>query len=213
MALACGIKVFPLIILPFLLKFNWRGWFAFIITALIIALPFGIQQAWLPEGLKVMSGNWFFNPPLYKLYFELIPREYPVIILKVLLLLGFGAVCAVALLKDLSNYYLKSHSLSLPRGDILFGLMLICLPALNPWYAIWLLPFCAIKPNMWSWVAATMLLLSYISGINLNDNSIGAYEIPKWVLVIEFGIIALALIAELLIRRKTATSNLKYNKT
>jgi len=52
MAVACGIKVFPLIILPFLLKFNWRGWCAFIITAIVIAIPFGVQQAWLPEGLK-----------------------------------------------------------------------------------------------------------------------------------------------------------------
>lgn len=202
MATACGIKIFPLMILPFLLKFNWRGWCAFIITAIVIALPFGIQQAWLPEGLKVMSGDWFFNAPLYAAYNQLIPREYPVIILKILLLLSFALFCAVVLIKDFSNHYLKAYSLDIPRGDILFGLMLVCLPALNPWYAIWLLPFCAIRPSVWAWVAATVLLLSYISGINLSDNTIGPYEIPNWVLITEFGIIAMVLIAELLIRCK-----------
>ena len=202
MAMACGIKIFPLIILPFLLKFSWRGWSAFIVTAILIALPFGIQQAWLPDGLKVMSGDWFFNAPLYRAYAELIPREYSINILKVIVLLSFAVLCAISLLKDVYNHYLKAYSLTLPRGDILFGAMLICLPALNPWYAIWLLPFCTIRPSIWGWVSATMLLLSYICGINLNDSSIGPYEVPNWVLMIEFGVIALALIAEILMKRR-----------
>ena len=65
LAFACGIKVFALLAVPFLLQSDWRGWIAFGVTAGLISLPFGIVQAWWPAGLQAMSGDWLFNAPLY----------------------------------------------------------------------------------------------------------------------------------------------------
>jgi len=206
MAVAVGIKIFPLLILPFLLKFHWKGWLSFIITVIVIALPFGIQQAWLPEGLKVMSGDWFFNAPLYLSYNKLLPAHYSVNILKIVLLTSLAIGCGAALLLHLYRDYKEPTNAILPRGDLLFGFFFLCIPALNPWYLVWLLPFAAIKPSLWAWTASLMLLMSYISGINLGTSDLGSYQIPNWVLGVEFFIIFVALLGDLIIMRKASTS-------
>ena len=205
MALACGVKIFPIIIVPFLFKFDWRAWLSFVVTVIVIALPFGVQQAWLPEGLKVMSGDWFFNAPIYRAYGALTPSGYSPTTIKIVLVLTFGLVCALTLFKHLVQHYKHEQTKLIPRGDILFGLMLICLPALNPWYAIWLLPFAAIAPSFWAWAGASLLLLSYASGINLSNTDLGAYQIPNSILAIEFGLIAVAVFIHIIFCRSQTT--------
>ena len=56
-----------------------------------------------------------------------------------------------------------------PRGDWIYGLFLFAAPVINPWYALWLLPFAAIYPSLWAWTASWALFLSYITGLNLGD--------------------------------------------
>jgi len=206
MALATGIKIFPLLILPFLLQFNWRGWLAFVITIVGIALPFGVQQAWFPEGLKVMSGDWFFNAPLYLSYIQLTPNGYSSTTLKVFLLLSLAVGCGSALLIHLYKHLKDTDLRTLPRGDLLFGFFFLCLPALNPWYLVWMLPFAAIKPSLWAWTASLMLLMSYISGINLGTSDLGSYQIPNWALIVQFGTIFAALLGDLIIHRKKSAA-------
>ena len=92
----------------------------------------------------------------------------------------------------------------LPRGDILFAGLLIILPAFNPWYMIWLLPFAVIRPSIWAWVASFTLILSYASGINLPANlsaDLQDYQHPNWLLILEFGFIAFALVWDIWVGR------------
>jgi len=202
MACATGIKIFPILILPFLLGFKWRGWLAFIITTLAIAAPFGIVQAWFPEGLKVMGGDWYFNSPIYIALLKLGPAG-SASIAKIILLLLLAIGAGLYLLKTL-HHYLR-HQWPRPeilKGDLLFGAFFVCLPALNPWYFVWLLPFAAIRPTLTAWVASLMVLISYASGINLNTNQLGAYQHPSWVLIIEFSVILTAFIIDLHLRNK-----------
>lgn len=203
MACATGVKVFPILILPFLLGFQWRGWFAFTVTALAISAPFGITQAWYPEGLRVMGGDWYFNSPIYLSVIKLGPTGLAQIIKTILLLLlGIGA--GLYLLKILRDYIKQQWPTpTLFRGDLLFGAFLLCLPALNPWYLVWLLPFAVIKPSVCAWTASLMILMSYASGINLNAENLGAYQHPNWVLCIEFGVIFIAFLIDLTLRNKT----------
>jgi len=197
MAAATGIKVFPILILPFLLGFQWRGWFAFLITALAISLPFGIITAWYPEGLRVMGGDWYFNAPVYLAFIKLGPAGSASLV-KIILLLLLAIGAGFYLLKTLYGY-LKTQwpDTRILRGDYLFGAFFLCLPALNPWYFVWLLPFAVIRPTFCAWASSLMLLISYASGINLNSDKLGAYQHPEWVLVIEFGVILIALIIDL----------------
>lgn len=188
LAFATGVKVFAIIALPFLLALHWRGCLAFVVTALLIALPFlsnevSILDIWLPEGLRAMSSDWLFNAPLYALFLPLAP----VSAIKAALLACLALVCGLYLINALRNWPLNQ-----PRLDLLFLGLLICLPALNPWYLVWLLPFTVLQPSLWAWTASVSLLLAYASGINLNVGHIESYEIPNWILIIEFASIAIA---------------------
>jgi len=190
-ALALGVKVFALIILPFLLLLKWRAWLAFLATALLISLPFGLLAAWLPDGLVAMSKFWLFNAALYELFIGVVGFDELKLVLAGLFLF-FGGIYGL--------YWLRTHwqfdsPRELPRGDILFAGLLLILPALNPWYMAWILPFAVIWPSRWAWLASFTLLLSYGSAINLPGQfgqGLQDYQIPTWLLILEFGLILLA---------------------
>jgi hypothetical protein len=74
----------------------------------------------------------------------------------------------------------------------LFLAFLLLSPVLNPWYAIWLVPFVAIKPARPALALLLVVPLSYATGLNLNDPTLGTYAQPNWVRPIEFGIVILA---------------------
>ena len=191
MALALGVKVFAIIILPFLLLLKWRAWLAFLATALLISLPFGLLVAWLPEGLVAMSKFWLFNAALYELFIEIIGFDELKLVL-VGLFLVFGGLYGLHWLR---MHWHDDSPRELPRGDLLFAGLLLILPALNPWYMVWILPFAVIWPSRWAWAASFALLLSYGSAINLPElfaQGLQDYQLPAWLLILEFGLILLA---------------------
>lgn len=194
LALALGVKLFAIIIAPFLLLHRWRAWLGLFLTATLIAWPFGIQQAWLPSGLNTMNSSWLFNAPIYELLLPLMAMPTLKMSLLGLFLvagLSYGIRWWLRALKD------ENDSRPMPRGDYLFLLFFLCIPVFNPWYAIWLIPFALKWPSAWVMIGSVSLLLSYASGINLNTTENGLalanYQHPNWVLIIEFGTIAIAL--------------------
>ncbi len=52
-----------------------------------------------------------------------------------------------------------------------------------------------------AWTASVAILLSYVSGINLEDYSLQPYQQPTWARSLEFGLILLALGYDLIRRR------------
>jgi len=64
-AIAVGFKVFAVIAVPLILGIKIRAWISLAIAALLISLPFGVFDAWFPDGLKAMGGDWSFNAPIY----------------------------------------------------------------------------------------------------------------------------------------------------
>jgi len=197
-ALAAGVKVFAILLLPFLLGFNWRGWLSFLLTATLISLPFGVVEAWAPDGLRSMGADWLFNAPLY----ALLSNWLTITSIKWGLLAALACGCASYLLHSLRNWPLKH-----PRFDLLFAALLLCLPALNPWYLVWLLPFCVARPNIWAWVASWTIMLSYASGINLPQSSLQPYQHPSWVLIVEFGAILVIASVGFIIKITKTTTN------
>ena len=184
LAFAAGVKVFALLIIPFFLRLHFRAWFVFLATACIIALPFGIIDAWVPQGLKAMNDNWLFNAPIYELFSHWTSIKTIKIVLLIALAFGTGAY----LLTVLINRQPIEHI----RGDLLYGALLLATPVLNPWYVVWLLPFAALRPSLWAWTASTTLLLSYATGLNLDNNTLEAYQLPNWAIIIEFSLIIVA---------------------
>ena len=90
-------------------------------------------------------------------------------------------------------YFRKTGIGAIVRGDWLYGVLLAFWPVVNPWYLLWLLPFAAIRPSVWAWTASVVVLLSYITGLNLNDMDLHPFAHPSWVRPLEYGLILLAL--------------------
>ena len=54
-------------------------------------------------------------------------------------------------------------------------------------------------------MASLAIMLSYITSINLGDFDSDPFAQPIWVLIVEYGVICVALLIDLFIRQKTNT--------
>ncbi len=183
LSLAVGSKIFAIILVPLLLGFNFRAWLSFFSGILLITLPFFSIDPWLPEGLGTMATQWLFNAPINSLLFTLLPAIW----VKYIMLIVFaGLWCIYAW-----NFKFDDKQL-IPRGDWLFAALFLCLPVVNAWYLVWLLPFAVIYPSRWSWTASITILLCY--AVDLNP----VKPLPMTVIVIEYTLILIALIHDLI---------------
>lgn len=188
LGLAAGIKLFALMLVPLLLGFQLRAWVAFIVTIFLVALPWGFSNAWLPTGLSAMSGNeWLFNAPLYLM----LQYWVPIANLKFILFAALATGCAIYYF-----YKMRRWQQVIVRGDLLFAALFICIPALNAWYLVWLLPFAVIYPSLWAWTASVSILLAYSTGINLENTDLRSYQHSVGIVIIEFLVIVLAVFAQ-----------------
>ena len=218
LALAVGSKVFAILALPYLLtrarSVSLWLWFSvgFVGSLALITAAFGSLRIWVPEGLVAMADSWLFNAPLYLLAVGFIDFTLTKWLLLLLFVLYGGISCLRRLLRPAETRHgttggsIESHqwvhSRAAFRGDWLFGLFLLCLPVLNPWYVAWLLPFAVLYPRWWSWTASYAVLLSYWYGVYIG----GASEHPPLtVVVLEYSLIVLvaltAFVAKLVYRR------------
>lgn len=188
LGLAVGAKMFALALVPFvLIRAQPRHWLVFLGTLGALYAPFLLGGATDLDALLVFAREWEFNASLYALASSLFAPTLS----KILLVLAFGAFyfyCWIAYSREPT---------AVVRGDWIFGAMFIVAPVFNAWYLLWVLPFAAIYPSRWAWTASVTLLLSYITGIHLNDLDMQAYGQPLWARLIEFGAIAVALFWDL----------------
>jgi len=185
LALAVATKVFAIILVPLLLVFNWKRWSIFLLTLVGVASPFGLTNALLPEGLKAMASQWYFNAPLYALIPSLSFTK-----VKLLLLTTFSCVYLLAWKRQ---WWLQSDAI--PRGDIAFALFLLAIPALNAWYLIILLPFGVFYASRTLWAASLLVFISY--AFSTDQSTINA-----WLYLVEFGLLFLIFFWEVNIKKK-----------
>jgi len=192
MALACGVKIFAVLLLPFLLRFEWKAWLSFFVTAALIAQPFGIKEAWFPGGLSAMGSSWLFNAPLYILADVTVGRWVSVLAVKLALLGAFSIASATYLI-----IYLKKGRDVVAhqelRGDLLYFGLFLCAPVFNAWYLVWLLPFAVLRPSIWAWALSITILLSYATGINLSNSGLEPYQ--HWPSIVALEFLPIAVIA------------------
>lgn len=184
LGLAAGAKVFALLLVPLiLLRAAARYWILSIAVFVGLYLPFVLSGGTDMESFVVFAREWEFNSALFGLF----SASLGIFETKLVLGLGFAVLWI-----SYSLRYRKSTE-RIPRGDWLYGALLAVSPVINPWYLLWLLPFAAIFPSVWAWTASLAVLASYVTGLNLNDYTMGPYEQPVWARVLEFAPILLAL--------------------
>ena len=201
--LAVGVKVFALVVVPFLIGWQWRAWLGFIATVILVALPFGLLEAWIPVGLQAMAGAWLFNAPLYALVSHWF-ADASFTLVKLCLVGSFACLWGWFYAVWLRTWW---HSgpppiAALPHGSLWAAFFLV-IPVLNPWYLVWWLPFAVLRPSLMAWVASVAILLSYETGINTKQAGLDLYVQPDWILLVEFGVIAIAASIDLIRRRSS----------
>ncbi|MXZ39318.1 MAG: DUF2029 domain-containing protein [Holophagales bacterium] len=194
LGLAVAAKTFALVLAPLiLLRARLRHWLLFVATAVAVYLPFVVMGGTDLVSLLTFARDWEFNSAIFGLLKTVVPPSGARLVVG-LLFAVFWAACFIR--------YARGGERGIPRGDVLFGVLLVLSPVINPWYLLWLLPFAVVFPSVWAWTASVAILLSYITGLNLPDYTLQPYEQPLWVRGLEFGLIGLALAADVALRRR-----------
>ena len=199
LALATGAKVFALLLAPLvLMRARALPWALFggvlaalyLPFALPVVLPFAPGDA--VAGLAstaTMALEWRFNAAL----FDVFAAGLPDMAARVASVVAFGAFLVWCYWRQARGLSHGEAANEVPRGDWIFGALLLLSPVVNPWYLIWVLPFAAVCRSAWAWTASAAVLLSYVTGLNLDDMRLEPYGHPWWVRPVEFGVIGLAL--------------------
>ncbi len=171
-----------LIAIYFLWRFNIAQWALFLVSITLLYLPFALNGE-LFSGLLSFGNDWEFNAALYSL---------ATLFFSANIAKGIMGLCMLGVMIYCYRLYQKDKPEKL-RGDLLIGSLLLLSPILNPWYLVWLLPFATLHNAVWPWVMSFAVLLSYFSGINLLESTMGAYELASWVKPVEFSLIFMAI--------------------
>lgn len=194
LAMSVGAKIFALLMVPFILwRIAFRYWFLFGLVLLLLYLPFIENGKSDLAGLFVFVREWQFNSSIYIFLRQWLEPEFAKLILGILFIIIYLRIFWQH--QKLSNW-------EIPRGDILFGIFLLIAPVVNAWYLVWLLPFAVLYPRLWSWTFSASVMLSYCIGINLNSTILSPFEMPLWVLFLEYGLVFIALCFDIYIRRQ-----------
>ena len=183
MGASLAARPFALLIAPFILRTRWRGWA--VAGAVLAAFYSPLLWRGSAEGVSwgAFASGWEFDSSLFALASGALG---PV---------GARIACAGLLAAVVVTLLRRSRSDVLPPGDALYGAAFALGPVLEPWYALWLLPFAALRPSRAAWTALAAVSLSYAYGLHLPSGA--GYEHPVWVRLLEFGLVALALALDL----------------
>jgi alpha-1,6-mannosyltransferase len=177
LGLALAIKISTL---PALVWLFWKRQYLAIGIAITVFfacyLPFlGAGSDW--SGFKVFAREWEFNSGIYALFAMMLSANTAK-----LLCMGIAGLGMLWLMKDKAA---ANH----PPWHRLFGILLLFSPVVNAWYLLWFLPLAVMHQDRWPWWASAAVLLSYVTGQNLGDETLSAYDMPMWVRIIEWSIV------------------------
>ena len=178
LAICSGIKLYPALLLPAMIrrKDRIKGILTFIITFSALYLPFVSAGNRIAGFLSTYLNNPYesFNWGLKNLIMRLFPGlDYS--LLSHLFILALMAVGLVIFIKE-------KHGVQIIRyAYILVGFLIVLMPAsLHPWYVILIIPFLTFFPSLaWLIFSATVTLsyLKYVTDMGV---------MPTWVLFTEY---------------------------
>ena len=189
LVLACACKIFALFAVPFILHRRDQRLY-FIVMALVIYAPVLLSGHSEFDGLLVMARQWAFNSFWYTIFSSIF---------------GDGAARVITAISFLSGLFLiyRWHVVRVDEAGSLYScffvyaLLILTMPAVNPWYLGWLLVFALFTPYIWPWVFAVTIWLALLTGINLQSESLGLYEISPITLWLEYGMVVTAMLWDL----------------
>jgi hypothetical protein len=185
--LAVAAKVFAVLIVPFVLwRLSRRSWAAAVAAVAALYVPFWLRGSAADlAGLRAMAGEWEFNSSVFAVVAALSSPAAA----RTVCGLMFIAIWLVLLRKWARS---SATSEMLPPGEWIYGAFLLLSATANPWYCLWLWPFVAMRISGAGVCALAAVSLSYVTGLNLGDATLGNFAHPAWLRPLEFGLVALA---------------------
>ncbi|HVR39347.1 MAG TPA: hypothetical protein VMU84_09640 [Thermoanaerobaculia bacterium] len=161
---AVGMKVIPIATVPALFlrsKSRWR--FAGVFAAVLILpmIPFVIAGPLMP-GMRDYATRWIFNSPLYEIVFRIVDRiplkEYWTAIkdplhLEIISDWVYRHVYADFVTRCVMAAIALVLILRRPNVTRSIGALLLCAPAIHPWYWLVLAPVAIVEESAWIYVA------------------------------------------------------------
>jgi alpha-1,6-mannosyltransferase len=190
LGLAVAVKLLPIVLLPLYWK-RVRIRDAVLAAAVVglLYLPF-LNHGRIPIGsLGTYVQNWRFNGPVFAMLDQVAPPQ---------LLAGLAALVGLVTATWLRSAAPESSP------DIFAWPMaasLLCAPAVFPWYLLWLLPFLTLPSMLLIIVWTVSIIPTYIMWhLRTPGRPWGA--LPGWVMLLEYGCVAIAAAIIWLCRRR-----------
>jgi len=191
LGLGIGAKLFAVLTVPWIVRRSPRAALATLATLAALYGPFLttiLAPTEAPSPHLSMGLAWVFNAPAHLALAPFIGST------GARLVLGLAAATYLGFLAFLVWRAPATGEIEsdLP-GQRVFGVMLLALPVLNPWYVIWPLAWWARAPTAWLATTSLVVLASYVHGLNVEGDAFEAYVIPAPIIAFEaFAILAAA---------------------
>ena len=183
LAAACVSKIFALLAAPFiLLRLGMKSMGLFFILILLVYAPFIVTGATDLSTLGIFAKEWQFNSSIHFLLSNLLGEN----ITRILLLAVFGGIYLFYLIRSFTVSQENYFSWFIFSALWIYGAFFLLSPVVNAWYLCWLLPFACMTRQLWPWVWATLSIVTFITGLNLGSDQISPYEIPGWLIAVEY---------------------------
>lgn len=148
LVMTVGIRIFSILLVPFILRKDMRGWAIFICGLLVLYLPFICSSSNEFSSLFAFAELWEYNSSIFAIFNALLSVENAKILSGIIFIIFYTILL------------INSKSGKVP-GEYVIGALLLLAPVLNPWYFIWVMYFSAINRTSWPWLLAFMLPISY----------------------------------------------------
>ncbi len=211
LAVAAGVKVWPLILAPVLI---WQGrprvWLTagvvLVLVTILIAIPMIMGRLDSQSGLVAYAGGWERNHALFGALRGAVARMQdaagmlhlmnPNSLVRIIIAFGLGVTALVLgwRMRDRVNIPVAALAIS--------ALLLLLSPTAYPWYYVWVLPFLCVVPNRGLMLLGVLLPFYYLRFDMYLWGNTGLFD--QWIVWLEFGPV-LALIAYDLVTGRRAT--------
>ncbi len=192
--LAAGVKIIALAAWPLMLRWPKKALLAAIV--ILISL-YGYFAAIGPslgfDSTRTFANEWLFNPMGFDLLLIFLPQNIA------RLSAAFIGITIIILI------HARTRDRDFPPLAAIFGIILFLAPAVNSWYMIWILPFATKSRQIWPFVAASFIPLSYVTGLTLDTDTLREFEVHPAAWSIEIIAIISALIYDFIQSKRFIT--------
>lgn len=181
LALSVAVKFIPLVLAPRLLgRLGWRqvAVGAFVLIALYAWFGFVLDGP-VTGSLGEYARRWRFNGPAFGFAEQR---------------LGLNVALALPILGGVvvATWWRSARPDSPATWAWPLGVTLCLMPAIYPWYLVWLVPFLALGVGLPLGVWTLSVLLTY--AVWAVDRAGGGWVLPPWVVPVEYGVVLVSVL-------------------